>query len=40
MPITINGTGTGTGITAGGLPDGVITTADIANGSLQAFLIR
>ncbi len=30
MPITINGTGTVTGITAGGLPDGVITTDDIA----------
>ena len=30
MPITINGTGTITGINAGGLPDGVITTDDIA----------
>ena len=30
MPITINGTGTITGISAGGLPDGVITTDDIA----------
>ena len=30
MPIAINGTGTITGITAGGLPDGVITTDDIA----------
>ena len=30
MPITINGSGTVTGITAGGLPDGVVTTADIA----------
>jgi hypothetical protein len=30
MPITINGSGTVTGITAGGLPDGVITTDDIA----------
>jgi len=30
MPITINGTGTVTGISAGGLPDGVITTDDIA----------
>jgi hypothetical protein len=30
MPITINGSGTVTGITAGGLPDGSITPADIA----------
>lgn len=30
MPITINGTGTITGISAGGLPDDCITTADIA----------
>jgi len=30
MPITINGSGTVTGITAGGLPDGVITTDDLA----------
>jgi len=30
MPITINGSGTLTGISAGGLPDGVITTDDIA----------
>jgi hypothetical protein len=30
MPITINGTGTIAGITAGGLPDGVITTDDLA----------
>jgi len=30
MPITINGSGTVTGINAGGLPDGVITTDDIA----------
>ena len=30
MPITINGSGTVTGISAGGLPDGVITTDDIA----------
>ena len=30
MPITINGTGTVTGISAGGLPDDCITTADIA----------
>jgi hypothetical protein len=30
MPIVINGSGTVTGISAGGLPDGVITTDDIA----------
>lgn len=30
MPITINGSGTVSGISAGGLPDGCITTADIA----------
>lgn len=32
MPITINGTGTITGISAGGLPDGVIQQADLASG--------
>jgi len=31
MPITINGTGTVAGITAGGLPDGCVATADIAD---------
>jgi len=30
MPITINGSGTVTGITPGGLPDGSITTDDLA----------
>lgn len=30
MPITLNGSGTVTGISAGGLPDGVITTDDLA----------
>jgi hypothetical protein len=30
MPITINGSGTVTGITPGGLPDGVITNPDLA----------
>ena len=34
MPITINGSGTVTGISAGGLPDGVITTDDIAAGAI------
>jgi len=31
MPITINGSGTVTGINAGGLPDGVITSDDLAS---------
>jgi len=35
MPITINGSGTVTGITAGGLPDGVITTDDIAANAIS-----
>ena len=34
MPITINGSGTVTGISAGGLPDDSIVTADIANGAV------
>lgn len=34
MPITINGTGSITGISAGGLPDDCITTADIAAGAV------
>jgi hypothetical protein len=32
MPITINGSGTVTGISAGGLPDGCIQEADLAAG--------
>jgi hypothetical protein len=32
MAITINGTGSITGLTAGGLPDGSVTAADIASG--------
>ncbi len=36
MPITINGSGTVTGISAGGLPDGVITTDDIAAGAITS----
>ena len=31
MPITINGSGTVTGISAGGLPDACITTDDLAS---------
>jgi hypothetical protein len=34
MAITIDGSGTVTGISAGGLPDGVITTDDIAAGAV------
>jgi len=34
MPITIAGSGTITGISAGGLPDDCITTADIAAGAV------
>ena len=36
MPITINGSGTVTGISAGGLPDDSIVTADIAAGAVTA----
>lgn len=36
MSITINGTGSITGLTAGGLPDGSITTDDIALGAVTA----
>ena len=32
MPIAINGSGTITGISAGGLPDGIIQAADLASG--------
>lgn len=34
MPISINGTGTLTGVSAGGLPDNSIITADIANANV------
>ena len=34
MPITINGDGTVTGITAGGLPDNIITNAEMADDSV------
>ena len=36
MPITINGTGTITGISAGGLPDGSVTTNDLAANAVTA----
>ena len=32
MPIVLNGSGTVTGISAGGLPDGIIQSADLATG--------
>lgn len=34
MPITLDGSGTISGLSTGGLPDGSITTADIANGAI------
>ena len=36
MPISINGSGTITGINAGGLPDGIIQEADLATASVTA----
>ena len=36
MAITINGSGTITGISAGGLPDGVITSDDLAAGAITS----
>jgi hypothetical protein len=36
MPITINGSGTVTGISAGGLPDASVLTADIADANITA----
>ena len=36
MAITIDGSGTITGINAGGLPDGVITSDDLASGAITA----
>jgi hypothetical protein len=36
MPITINGTGSITGLSAGGLPDLSVATADIAAGAVTA----
>lgn len=40
MPITINGSGTVTGISAGGLPDGCIVTADIADNNVTTAKIN
>ena len=36
MAITINGTGSITGLTAGGLPDGSITAGDLASGAITS----
>jgi hypothetical protein len=36
MPISINGTGTITGISAGGLPDACVTAADLASGAARS----
>ena len=36
MPITLNGSGTVSGISVGGLPDGIIQSADIASGVIPA----
>lgn len=36
MPITIDGSGTITGLSAGGLPDSSIVTADIVNAAITA----
>jgi len=36
MAITINGSGSITGLTAGGLPDGSVTAADLASGAITA----
>lgn len=39
MPIGIDGTGTITGITAGGLPDGIVNAADLNGGTPAAGLV-
>lgn len=39
MPITINGSGTITGISAGGLPDATITTAELASNAVTTVKI-
>ena len=36
MAVTINGSGTVTGISAGGLPDGCVVTADVADANITA----
>ena len=39
MPMVINGDGTITGLTAGGLPDATITSAEIAANAITSTLI-
>ena len=39
MAITLNGSGTVTGISAGGLPDGIIQSADLAS-SINLGLVK
>ena len=39
MPITINGNGTITGISSGGLPAGTVTSATLASGAITASAI-
>ncbi len=36
MPVTINGNGTITGVSVGGLPDGIVDTDMLANGAVTA----
>ena len=36
MPITINGAGTITGVSIGGLPDGIVDTDMLANNAVTA----
>ena len=36
MPIAINGSGTITGVSVGGLPDGIVDTDMIANSNVTA----
>ena len=36
MPIAINGSGTVTGVSVGGLPDGIVDTDMLANGAATA----
>jgi len=40
MAITINGNGTVTGISVGGLPDGIVTPADLSNNNTPMFLAK
>jgi len=40
MPITLNGSGTVSGISAGGLPDGIIQSADLASGVGESKVLK